>query len=110
ASGPRSFGLGLLLAGANPKSVVLAAASVTSIIETGAHGATLVLAIGAFVLIGSCSVVGAVLAKQFGGERATAFLDGIRGFMLANNAVIMAVVFVILGAKILGDGISGLGS
>ena len=42
------------------------------------------------------------------GERSQKLLDGLKSWMAANNAVIMAVLFLVIGAKLLGDGISGL--
>ena len=35
-------------------------------------------------------------------------LDALRGWLVANNAVIMAVLLIVIGALILGDAIAGL--
>ena len=35
-------------------------------------------------------------------------LDGLKSWMSANNAVIMAVLLLIIGVKLVGDAISGL--
>ena len=43
-----------------------------------------------------------------GGKRAARPLDSIKQFMSANNAVIMMVVLLLLGAKLLGDGLAVL--
>jgi hypothetical protein len=43
-----------------------------------------------------------------GGERSVAPLESVKQFMIANNNVIMMIILLILGAKVLGDGISGL--
>ena len=43
------------------------------------------------------------------GERATTLLDELKAWMGANNAAIMAVLCLVIGAKLIGDGISGLG-
>jgi hypothetical protein len=51
----------------------------------------------------------AVIARFVGGERAAAPLEPLRQFMVDNNAVIMMIVLLLLGAKILGDGLTGLG-
>jgi hypothetical protein len=37
-------------------------------------------------------------------------LDGIKNWMAAHNAAIMAVVLLVLGVKLIGDAISGLSS
>lgn len=110
ATAGRAFAIGALISGVNPKTAILTAAAATSIVESGVHGAELIVALLAFVLLGSCTVVGAVLIHFLGGERAAVFLESVREFMVANNAIIMAIVLIILGASILGNGISGLGS
>lgn len=60
-------------------------------------------------LVASCTVLGAVGAHLVGGRRAAAFLDGVGGFMVANSTVITVLVLLLLGAGVLGDGLSGLG-
>ncbi|MFC9669812.1 MULTISPECIES: GAP family protein [unclassified Streptomyces] len=105
----RALLLGALLSGANPKNLVLTASAATSIVEAGAHHADLVVAVTAFVLVGSCTVLGAVIIQLVGGQRAASFLDSVRQFMITNNAVITATVLLLLGANILGDGLTGLG-
>ncbi|WP_351225829.1 GAP family protein [Streptomyces sp. NPDC002133] len=105
----RALVLGVLLSGANPKNFVLTASAVTSIIEAGVHGTEFAVAMIVFACLGSCTVVGAVIAHLAGGRHAASFLDRVRQFMVANSAVIMVLVLVILGATILGNGLSGLG-
>jgi threonine/homoserine/homoserine lactone efflux protein len=101
--------LGAALGGGNPKNLVLAAAAAASIAETGVGGADLAVAVAVFVLVGSASVLGAVVLRLVGGARGAAVLDDVRAFMVANAAVITMVVLVLLGAKLIGDGLSGLG-
>ena len=47
-------------------------------------------------------------AAPMTGDRAALPLDAIKRFMSANNAVIMMVVLLLLGAKLLGDGLAVL--
>jgi hypothetical protein len=109
ATAARALGLGVVLGGANPKNFVLSAAAAASIAESGVDDADLGVAIAVFVLVGSCTVLGAVAARLVGGRRGESLLDSLRGFMVANGSVITAVVFLLLGAKVLGDGLGGLG-
>jgi len=60
------------------------------------------------VVLGSATVAGAVLAYLVDAERSARPLAAIKQFMSDNNAVIMMVVLLLLGAKLLGDGLSGL--
>jgi threonine/homoserine/homoserine lactone efflux protein len=108
ASAGRALLLGALLSGANPKNFVLTAAAATSMVEVGAQGADLVVAVIAFVLVGSSAVIGAVVAHVAGGPRAASFLDAVREFMVAHSTVITVLVLLIIGATVLGDGLSGL--
>lgn len=109
-AGPgKALMLGALLAGANPKNFVLAAAAATSVVETGVHGTQLVVAVVVFVAVGSCTVVGAVVVRLLGGQRGESLLDSVREFMVANSTAITVFVLLILGAKVLGDGLVGLG-
>ena len=44
------------------------------------------------------------------GDRSRDLLDGLRGWMARHNAVIMAVLFLLIGAKLIGDAVSGFSS
>jgi hypothetical protein len=41
------------------------------------------------------------------GERSKRVLDELKGWMAHNNGTIMAVICLLIGAKLIGDGISG---
>jgi len=100
--------LGLTLSGANPKNLALTLAAAASIAEAGLDGADTAIAIAVFVAIGSVTVAGAVLFYLVDAARAARPLDVLRRFMTDNNAVIMMVVLLLLGAKLLGDGLAVL--
>ncbi|HEU0019208.1 MAG TPA: GAP family protein [Thermoleophilaceae bacterium] len=108
ATPARAALLGLVLSAANPKNLALTLAAVASIAEVGLDTADEAIAIAAFVAIGSLSVAGAVLFHQLGGARSARPLDAVKWFMSHNNATIMMVVLLLLGAKLIGDGIAGL--
>jgi len=61
-----------------------------------------------FVVIGSLTVVGPVLFYLVATDRAAGPLSSVKEFMSAHNAVIMMVVLLVLGAKLIGQGIGGL--
>lgn len=104
----RAVLLGGALSGANPKNLALTLSAAAAIANADLDRADSAAAGAAFVAIGSCTVAGAVLAHAIGGERATRPLAAIRQFMTANSAAIMMVIFLILGAKVLGEGLSGV--
>lgn len=106
----RSLGLGLLLSGVNPKNLALTLTAAASVAQAGLDGVQSAEVIALFVIIGSLTVVGPVLYAWFAGDRAAKPLASVKGFMTEYNAVIMMVVLLVLGAKLLGSGIAGLGA
>jgi len=100
--------LGLALSAANPKNLALTAAAAASIAQQGLGTADTVIAVAVFVIIGSCTVAGAVLLAVVAPAWSARPLASVKQFMSDNNAVIMMVILLILGAKFLGDGLSGL--
>ena len=105
----RAAALGLALSGANPKNFVLAVAAAASIVEAGVRGTDAAVAVVVFVLVGSLTVVGAVVLNFVGGPRGAAALDKVRVFMVDNSTAITVVILLILGVKVLGDGLTGIG-
>jgi threonine/homoserine/homoserine lactone efflux protein len=105
-------GRGLLLGKAfgaiNPKNVALAVAAAASSAEHGLAGRGAALAGLAFVLLGSTTICGAMLLRVAGGPRASRRLEAVKTFVLGYNNLILALVFVLIGAKLLLDGIAGL--
>jgi threonine/homoserine/homoserine lactone efflux protein len=106
----RGLMLGLVLSAANPKNLALTAAAAASIAQQGLGAADTAIAVAVFVAIGSCTVAGAVLLALVAPRWSARPLASVKQFMSDNNAVIMMVVLVLLGAKFVGDGLSGLWS
>ena len=99
---------GAALSGANPKNLALTLAASASIAEAGLDDADTAVAILVFIAIGSVTVAGSVLFYLIDAQRAARQLAAIKQFMADNNAVIMMVVLLLLGAKLLGDGLAVL--
>jgi threonine/homoserine/homoserine lactone efflux protein len=104
----RAVVLGAGLGGVNPKNIAFAIAAAGSIGEAAAHGGDAVVSVIVFVVLASSTVLASVLVHAIGGSRAAAPLDAVKRFMVTHNHVIMMLVFLLLGAKILGDGVAGL--
>lgn len=100
--------LGVTLSALNPKNMALTAAAAATVAQSGLSDVDTVLAVVAFVVLGSTTVAGAVLFSLVAPRRAEAPLAEIRAFMARNQAVIMMVILLVLGAKVLGDGLTGL--
>lgn len=104
----KSIALGLGLSAANPKNLILAIAAGAAIGQAGLSDGADAIAIAVFVIIGSVTVVGATLYYLIGGSRSEHALASMKSFMSTHNAVIMTVLFLVLGAKVLGEGIATL--
>src|SRR6202035_1113139 len=84
-------------------------AAAAGIAQAGLSGGLNAVAGAVFVVIGSLSVNGPVLYFMLAPARAAAPLASIKEFMSDHNAVIMMVILLVLGLKLLGAGIGGLG-
>ncbi len=105
---PKSLAMGALLSGVNPKNLLLTAGAAAAIAQTGIDTGEQAVSLAVFVAIGTLGP-GIPVAIYFAlGNHAKRLLDELKGWMAANNAAIMAVLCLIIGAKLIGDGISGL--
>jgi threonine/homoserine/homoserine lactone efflux protein len=101
-------GLAVALSAANPKNLLLAVAGAAAIAQTGIPGGQQAIAYLIFALIGTAGVGIPVIIYFAMGARSEKLLAGLKDWMSAHNAVIMAVLCLIIGVKLIGDGISGL--
>lgn len=104
----KSAGFGLVLSAVNPKNLALTLAAAASIAQADLSASNSAIAVTIFVLIGSLTVAGPVVFYLLAPTAAAKPLDAIKEFMSDHNAVIMFVVLLVLGAKLIGDGLSGL--
>ena len=103
-----ALGLAAVLSGANPKNLLLAVGGAAAIAGTGIGGGQQAIAYLVFALIGTLGVGVPVVIYFAMGERSEKLLAGLKDWMSAHNAVIMTVLCLVIAAKLIGDGISGL--
>ena len=104
------LGLAALLGGVNPKNLLLAVSAGASIAQTGISGADQAIAYAVFALIGTIGVGTPVVIYFALGERSESMLAKLKDWMGRHNAVIMAVLCLVIGVKLIGDAIGGLTS
>lgn len=106
---PKAFGLAVLLGSVNPKNLLLVISGAAAI-ATAAPGqtSTQLIALVVFALVASVGVAAPIVIYLGMGDRAADTLDGLKVWMIGNNAVIMAVLLLVLGFKMIGDAISAL--
>ncbi len=102
----KSAGIAALLSGLNPKNLALTAAGAATIAAAGLTTGEEIGAFAIFVTIASITVAAPVLVYLIMGDRVQGGLNSLKEWLLASNNTVMAVLFVVLGAKLLGDAIS----
>ncbi|MFF4755431.1 GAP family protein [Streptomyces sp. NPDC002514] len=100
------LGLGLLLSAANLKNAPLTIAAGTSISAAGLPVPQQIGTLAVFVVIASLGVLAPLVVYLVMGERAKTILGNWRDWAAQHNVAVMAVLFFVLGLKLLGDGIS----
>ncbi len=105
---PRAIGLGVALAVFNPKNLLLLLGAVAAISQTGASTAAQAGALAVFVLIATIGAGAPVVLYFALGEGAAGPLEGLRRWMSLHGAAIMVVLCLLIGAKLIGDAVSGL--
>jgi len=104
----RSLALGVTLSGLNPKNLALTAAAAATVAQAGLGGEADAATVAVFVVIGSVTVVVPVVFHLVASDRADDTLGRIKDVMADHNAVVMTVILLLLGAKLLGDGLGAL--
>jgi threonine/homoserine/homoserine lactone efflux protein len=104
---PRAAGLGVLLSAVNPKNLLLIVAAAAAISQAGLAAGDQAIALAVFVAIATLGPVVPVGIYLTMGERSKHLLEDLRAWLGHNNAAIMAVICLVIAAKLIGDGISG---
>ena len=103
----KAAGAGVALSALNPKNLLLAIAGATIIAQAGLTGGQEAGALAIFIAIGTIGVATPVVLSFAMGPRSRELLDPMKAWMARNTDVIMAVLVLIIGAKLIGDAISG---
>lgn len=104
----RALGLGALLAGVNPKNLILCLTGGLTIASGALTAGETVIAVAVFVLIASCTVAVPVIGFLLARDRMQEPLDELRVWLTANNAAVMSVLLLVIGFVIIGKGVGGL--
>jgi threonine/homoserine/homoserine lactone efflux protein len=104
----RSVAMGFALSAINPKNLILTAGAAAAIASTGAATGDQAVALVVFIVVATLGPGAPVAIFFLMGERAHEILGSLKTWMAKENVVIMAVLCLIIGAKLIGDAISGL--
>ena len=104
----KAAGAGVVLSALNPKNLLLAVAGAAAIAHTGLSLGQQVMAYVVFVLMATTGVGAPVVIYFAMGERSRLLLNRLKHWMAQHSAVILAVLWLLIGLKLINDGISGL--
>ena len=100
-----AFGLGFLLSALNPKNLLLAVAAGASLGALPLSTGETVGAVAVFTVIAALTVAVPVVAYLIAGARLDPTLDRTKAWLIANNTAVMAVLLLVFGVSLLGDGL-----
>lgn len=103
---PMAFGLGFLLSAVNPKNLIMAAGAGTDIGAVALPVGSVVVVIVVYTLIAASTVLVPVVGYLIAADRLRAPLNALHGWLAAENAVIMAVLLLVIGVSMIGKGIA----
>lgn len=101
----KSLGLGFLLSTVNPKNLLLAAAAGTLVGSTGIPTGDIAIVVAIYTVIAGCSVLIPVIGYLIASNAMAKPLDSLRGWLVQHNAVVMAVLLLVIGVTVIGKGI-----
>lgn len=91
-----------------PKNLLLTIGAAIAVAQVGAPAGTQAAALAVFVLLGSAGLVAPLAIAVLSPERGRDRLSRLRDWMVRENEAIIAVLCVLLAAKLLGDGLASL--
>lgn len=97
-------------AAVKPKNLLLTIGAATAIAQTETGVPQQAAAMAVFVILASVGVGFPVVVYFFMGARAAGMLAGLRDWMVRENQTIVAVICILIAAKLIGDAIAGLAS
>lgn len=101
----RGFVLAFILAAVNPKNLLLAAGAGIAIGTAGLTAGSATIVVVIFVLVAASSVAIPVIGYLVAADAMRGPLDSLRGWLVGNNATVMAVLLLVIGVVLVGKGI-----
>ncbi|MEO8908385.1 MAG: GAP family protein [Microbacteriaceae bacterium] len=103
---PRAGLLGLLLAVAKPKNLLLAIAAGLTIGDAGLRLGPCMITIAIFVVVAASTVLIPVVGHLIAGKRLAAPLETLHIWLVAHTSAVLAAVMFIVGVVLIGNGIA----
>jgi hypothetical protein len=104
----KALTLGLLLAGVNPKNLILTVGAAAGLAQLGLPTGDAVVSLIVFVVLASITIALPVIYYLVGGDRAHATLDSLKAWLTVHNNAVMAVLFLVFGVNLIANAIPPL--
>ena len=104
----KTLGLALLLAGVNPKNLMLSVAAGAGLATLGLSTSDSLVSLLVFVIVGSFTIAGPVIYYLVGGDDAEARLSEMKEWLALHNDAVTAAVFLIFGVDLIAKGLPPL--
>ena len=103
----QAAGLGVLLSAVNPKNLLLTAGAALAIAQAGLSTGDQVAALAVFIVVATIGPATPVVLHAVARERAEPWLADLKAWLMRSNAAVMTVILLLIGVKLIGDGIAG---
>ena len=103
----KALAAAFVLAGVNPKNLLIIIAAGVAVAQTGIPSGDQAIAWIVFTIVAAIGVAAPVVIYFALGDRAKAILDGLKVWLIRHNTAVLAVLFLIIGFKLIGDAITG---
>jgi threonine/homoserine/homoserine lactone efflux protein len=100
------LGLGFLLSAVNPKNLLMAISVGVIVGGAGLAVGQIAVVIIIFVLLAASTVLIPVVGYLIASARLASPLDKLREWLVDNNAVIMAILLLVIGMSMIGKGLA----
>jgi threonine/homoserine/homoserine lactone efflux protein len=104
----KAAALAVLLSTVNPKNLIFIIGGAAAVAGTGSAAGGQAVAWVLFTVIASLGVAGPLAMYLSLGARSAEKLEGLKSWMVRNNTAVMAVLCLVIGAKLIGDAVTGL--
>jgi hypothetical protein len=104
----KALAFGVLLAGVNPKNLMLAIAAGTALATLGLATGQAFGSLVVFVVLASLTIAAPVGYYLVGGQKAVDALTELKGWLGVHNDAVMTVLFLVLGVDLIAQGLPPL--
>lgn len=102
----KALGLGFLLSAVNPKNLLMAISAGVIVGSADLAVGQIAVVIIIFVLLAASTVLIPVIGYLIASARLAGPLDKLREWLVENNALIMAVLLLVIGVAVIGKGLA----